>query len=153
MASPIPKDPKLRQNRNKHSTEAQLIDGAALDSVDGGEIPDLPPKFDADGVETEWLPQTAAYWKDIWTSPMRTEYTLADYHRMVVYIDAFDRYWRKPNNATAAELRLQGVSFGLTPIDRRRLQWEIKRSEPKGRKEPPKKPESGEDPRQGLRAV
>jgi len=28
-----------------------------------------------------------------------------------------------------AEIRLQGVRFGLSPIDRRRLQWEIEHTE------------------------
>jgi hypothetical protein len=61
--------------------------------------------------------------------------------------------------ALSAEIRLQRQCFGLSPIDRRRLQWEIERTEEaqeKGRKRrtPPKpKAEPAGDAFAALRAV
>lgn len=54
--------------------------------------------------------------------------------------------------ALSAELRLVQQGYGLTPIDRRRLQWEIERGEQAGaktaaRKAAPKKQAAGPDPR------
>jgi hypothetical protein len=38
----------------------------------------------------------------------------------------------------AAEIRLQRQCFGLTPLDRRRLQWEIERAEAAERRDRPR---------------
>lgn len=143
-----PKDPKLRQRRNRDVTSASLIDTSPL--IDG--VPELPQRFNEEGIEIDWRSESVVLWDEIWSSPMATEYTQADVHRVLLYVDLWDRYWRKPTTACAAELRLQGVCLGVTPIDRRRLQWEIKRvEEPK--KDVPKRPERKGDPRSTLRAV
>ncbi len=60
---------------------------------------------------------------------MANEYLDADIpglHRLAVLIDQF---WTDPSTALAAEIRLEQQAFGLTPIDRRRLQWEVERGE------------------------
>jgi hypothetical protein len=36
-----------------------------------------------------------------------------------------DQFQRTPTPQLAAEIRQQGLRFGLTPIDRWRLQWEV----------------------------
>jgi len=38
-----------------------------------------------------------------------------------------DGFWLKPHWTAAAEIRLQRQCFGLSPMDRRRLQWEIEK--------------------------
>ena len=56
---------------------------------------------------------------------MAAEFLQADRHglyRLAVLVDAF---WRTEDPRLASEIRLQAQCFGLTPIDRRRLQWEM----------------------------
>ena len=69
-----------------------------------------------------------------------------------------DEFWHDPTNAKlAAEIRLQRQCYGLTPIDRRRLQWEIERAEDaqdRGkRRRPAPQPSRQSDPRSVLHAV
>ena len=47
--------------------------------------------------------------------------------------DLMDLYWYGKRDL-AGEIRLQGQCFGLTPIDRRRLQWEVQRVEAERKK-------------------
>lgn len=119
---PLPKDPKLRRRRNKESTAATLVDTRPIEGV-----PELPKR------RRRWNPLTRAWWRDVWASPMAGEYVQADVHGLYVLADLVDRYWREPSVVLAAEIRLQRQCFGLTPIDRRRLQWEVKRLEEAGR--------------------
>jgi len=82
---------------------------------------------------------------------MAAEFLQADIHglfRLALLIDAF---WLQPTKELAAEIRLQQTAYGLTPIDRRRLQWEVERVE-KGRRQPTARPAAG-DARGYLRAV
>jgi len=94
---------------------------------------------------------TYAWWHDVWHSPMAAEFLQADIHglyRLAVLVDSF---WLQPTKELAAEIRLQQTAYGLTPIDRRRLQWEVERVE-KGRRPPAERPPSG-DARSYLRAI
>ncbi|MBW1600885.1 hypothetical protein JJV70_01960 [Streptomyces sp. JJ66] len=52
-----------------------------------------------------------------------------DVHGLYMLAVLVDDFWREPSASLAAEIRLQRQCFGLTPIDRRRLQWEIDRGE------------------------
>ena len=125
MAGPTPKDPKLRQRRNKHSTAATLVDeNPVLD------IPELPRRRDSNGkFKPDWRAEVKAWWNDVWTSPMAGEYVRSDIHGLFILADLLDQYWRDPSPKLATEIRLQRQCFGLTPIDRRRLQWEVERAE------------------------
>jgi len=66
---------------------------------------------------------------------MAVEFIKSDMHQLYILADLIDQYWREsasrngPSPALATEIRLQRQCFGLTPIDRRRLQWEIERGE------------------------
>lgn len=60
--------------------------------------------------------------------------------------------------AIASEIRLQEVRFGLSPIDRRRLQWEIDKGETAEQRlsqrraaNTPAQPKPGQDPRELLK--
>lgn len=149
MPGPPPKNPKIRQRRNKVSTAAALPAKARA-----GRIPELPERpCPCGGAPVEqpkkkrgpgrppkptppcsachgtgalsWHPLTLLWWRDVWRSPMATEFLQADRHglyRLAVLVDAF---WRTEDPRLAAEIRLQAQCFGLTPIDRRRLQWEM----------------------------
>jgi hypothetical protein len=94
---------------------------------------------------------TLTWWKDVWKSPMAAEFLQADIHglyRLAILIDAF---WLEPTKEMAAEIRLQQTAYGLTPIDRRRLQWEVERLEKRRRQAAPTR-QSG-DPREGLKVM
>lgn len=115
MPGPAPKHPAVRQRRNKDVTQAALV------NRDGplAKVPTLPKR--ADG----WHAMTKKWWKDIWQSPMREEFLRADIHALFRLAVLVDLFWSEPNLAVAAEIRLQQQAFGLTPLDRRRLQWQV----------------------------
>jgi hypothetical protein len=133
--------------RNKSTTRATL---ALIHDVIA---PDLP--------EMDWHSQTLAWWADIWASPMAPEYDDSDKHGLFMLAVLVDGFWRKPHWTAAAEIRLQGQRFGLSPIDRRRLQWEIEkvdeaqeRGDRRRAASAPVEPAAeGEDPFAALRAV
>lgn len=80
----------------------------------------------------EWHPLTLEWWSHIWRSPMATEYLETDadgLHRLAILIDHF---YRKPSATSASEIRLQEARFGLSPVDRARLQWEVDKGEEAG---------------------
>jgi hypothetical protein len=93
-----------------------------LSAVHDVEVPDLPG-------ERVWHPLTESWWDDIWSSPMAPEFDHSDTHGLFVLAMLVDAFWVEPSTGLAAEIRLQRQCFGLTPIDRRRLQWEIDRGE------------------------
>jgi len=140
---PKPKNPKLRQRRNKKASAAKM---AITDEVKG--VPPLPAR------RRKWLPETLAWWKSVWESPMAKEgkYIGVDIHRLYMLADLTDRYWRasaggyvvtRKNKkgkvvkkvvqenliALAVEIRLQSQCFGLTPIDRNRLDWQFEKTD------------------------
>jgi hypothetical protein len=93
---------------------------------------------------------------------MAPEYDDSDKHGLFVLAVLVDGFWRKPHWTAAAEIRLQRQCFGLSPIDRRRLQWEIEkvdeaqeRGERRRAQSPPRSrtTKSGQDPRSFLTAV
>lgn len=150
MPGPLPKPPQQRVRRNKTATAATL-NAAEAPLTDPDAWPELPKR----GRKT-WHPFVLTWWADLWHSPMAHEFLRQDLHQLYLLADLHDQYWRKPSAKLAAEIRQQGQRFGLSPMDRRRLQWEIER-EPEQRAAPtpppsaPKQPR--EDPRRHLRAV
>lgn len=151
MSGPIPKDPKVRQRVNREPTASTLIDTSPIAE---GKTPKLRTRKDADNKVVPWREETKEFWADLWSSPMAKEYTAADVHGLHILAELVDAFWAAPSTVSAAEIRLQRQCFGLTPIDRRRLQWEIKRVEPEGKKKPEvPRPERLADPRAVLKAV
>lgn len=126
------------------------------------EIPALPDVHD-DG----WHAMTAAWWADVWSSPMAPEFDVSDRHGLFMVAVLVDMFWQagspRDRRDLAAEIRLQSQRFGLSPVDRRRLQWEIERAsdaQEKGarrRAQPPAAAKSSKstttDPRSVLRVV
>ncbi len=141
-----PKHPSVRARRNKVTTAATLTTSP---------VPRVAPAL-PDG--REWHPQTLAWWADVWRSPMASEFEQSDVHGLLILAVLVDEFWRKPHWTAAAEIRLQGQRFGLSPIDRRRLQWEIERTDEaqergERRRAGTKPPAPGDDPRASLRIV
>lgn len=114
----------MRQRRNKAATRATLY---VLDSRTK-EPPQLP-----DG---DWHELTLQWWRNVWSSPMAPEYLEADLHGLILLAHLIEQYWRDPQVKTAAEIRAQSQLFGLSPLDRRRLQWEVRRVEGGGVQRP-----------------
>ena len=144
MRGSQPKPPELRQRRNKASTRRKLTV-----AVEAARAPYLPRRG-----SQGWHPLTRAWWRDVWRSPMAAEYLEADIHGLYLLADLIDRYWKNPCTTLAGEIRQQRLAFGLTPIDRRRLQWEMGKDEMVVRL--PGRDTSvadGVDPRELLRAV
>lgn len=117
----MPTQPKRNPARRNKSTSR-----ATLSLVHDVEAPVLPEG-------REWHPQTTEWWADIWASPMAPEFDDSDRHGLFALAVLVDDFWMadKPSvrASLSAEIRLQRQCFGLTPIDRRRLQWEIERGE------------------------
>lgn len=86
----------------------------------------------------QWHPMTVAWWRDVWASPMAPEYDDSDRHGLFALAVLVDRFWVADNpteeSRLAAEIRLQRQAYGLSPIDRRRLAWEIERGDAADRK-------------------
>lgn len=150
MPAPL-KDPSVRQRRNQDSTRATLKADPDL------EVPALPKRGG-------WHEQTVAWWTDVWASPMAPEFDDSDKHGLFQLALLVDDFWTantsRERKELAAEIRQQSQRFGLSPIDRRRLQWTIEQvneAQDKGdrrrAKAPPAKADGGSDPRATLRAV
>jgi hypothetical protein len=67
----------------------------------------------------------------------------------------WDEFYQKPDSKVMAEIRLQEQRFGLSPLDRSRLQWEVNRAEEAEQKSARREPvrRTGADPRTILMAV
>jgi hypothetical protein len=118
-----PKHPSTRARRNKDSTRAILI------PVAGRAIPPMPNN-------RSWRPESVSWWDAVWSSPMRQEFVDADLEvitRMLMLneaiFEAFEAGDLRLMVNLQAEMRQQEMRFGLTPIDRRRLQWTIEQGE------------------------
>ena len=122
---PNPKHQSARVNRTKRSTRATLyeVDPAEI------EIPELPKRYDKDNAEIPWRMETQEWWEAIWGSPMSTEFHTSDTHGLYRLAVLVDEYWRRPTVGLSGEIRLLQQSYGLTPLDRRRLEWTIEQSE------------------------
>jgi hypothetical protein len=148
----LPKRNPARRNRT--TTKATLVADPSVTA------PPLPAR------EAGWTQQAVDFWADIWASPMAPEYHESDIHGLYVLIGLVDAYWTAGNPTAqvkfAAEIRQQRQCFGLTPIDRRRLQWEIARGDEADEKttsrraakaSSAKAPTAAADPRRVLGAV
>lgn len=136
---PAAKDASTRQRRNKTSTKA------VLHAVENPDIPPLPPAGDwLGGIEDsttpdeapprEWPTPVARWWEDIWSSPMSSEFTDSDIHGLYLacfYMAQVLNPWLKMSDRISASkaYETQVRNFGLNPMSRRTLQWEIERTE------------------------
>ena len=143
MPGPAPKDPKLRQRRNRTSTSARLVRGEPRRQ----RAPSLPKV-------RKWHELTRTWWRDVWRSPMAEEFLRADMHALFRLAVLVDMFWWDPSDKLAKEIRLEQQAFGLTPIDRRRLQWSVEEEETERRRRvAAPQPVAEEDPRAMLKVV
>lgn len=101
-----------------------------------------------------WHPQTRATWAIYWASPMASEWIEADLPGLTRLILLVEDFWcsvsAQGRKEMQAEIRLQEMKFGLSPLDRRRLEWELERPEMPEESAPSPPPAPGIDPRFAL---
>ena len=126
MPGPLPKDPAIRQRRNKSTSRALLP--AEMSPIE--EQPRLPRHPGG----TKWHKMARAWWADVWASPMRYEFVRGDLPALFRLVLMVDHYWWNAEEGvqalnTAKEIRLMEREFGLTPLSRRRLEWQVATAE------------------------
>jgi hypothetical protein len=142
---PPPKDALIRQRSNKKSSAAALV------APENPKVQPLPKG-------RAWMAETKAWWNIVWSSPMAGEYLDSDRAglvRVAILVDDFNAA-DSPSLRTKlmTEIRLQEARFGLSPVDRARLHWEVAKGEEAERKrQKPKPPVRQKDPRAALRVV
>lgn len=116
MPGPAPKPNAARRNKRPSS--------ATLSRVHDVQAPSLPERL-----ERPWHTQTLEWWEDIWASPMATQWERADIHGLYLLANLWDAAWYASTPSAQAsimaEVRLQRRDYGLTPLDRLRLDWTI----------------------------
>ena len=118
MALTVPPKPAaLRQRRNRSTSSATI---------------EAPPAARVD-LAGAHHPRTLDWWSVIWSSPISAEWVDADVPDLVALATLWDEFWNAGDVATRtkahAEIRMASMQFGLTPMARRSLQWEVKRVE------------------------
>lgn len=134
----LPKRSPARRNRSATAATLTRPKGRI-------KVPDLPPAG-----ERDWHPLTMAWWRDVWRSPMAPEYDDSDVHGLYLLAALVNDFWWKPSKEIAAEIRLHRQCFGLSPIDRRRLQWEIERTEDAQERGAKRRARTKQDPAAGT---
>ena len=152
--------------RNEDGAELPRTGGKAVLAKalqdDDLQVPELPERV------AGWHEQTRRWWEDAWSSPMSQEWhSTTDVHNMYVAAMHYDDMWNAESavdrqKATGLFLKLESV-LGLTPYDRRRLEWQIETAEDakaRGRQRRSGMPANGSKPKgskrpdpRGLHAV
>lgn len=131
---PLPKNTAARRRRNSPPSLALVPEKARR-------APNLPPGRD-------WSAATRRWWHDIWASPMAAQWLESDVHGLLILAALVEQFNGTGDLKVATEIRLQGAAYGLSPLDRRRLSWEV--GEPKQRREVVPRAHA-KDPREALR--
>jgi hypothetical protein len=144
----------MRQRRNRTSTAAQLSSPEAAAKND---VPNLPAREKS---SERWHAKVVAWWKSVWRSPMAAEFLDSDVKGgLYVLAELYQVLWdgeQKDVAKVAAEIRQQEIRFGLSPIDRRRLQWEVEKgdqAEERTTRRRRARETEGKDPRDLLKKV
>lgn len=144
------KDASVRARTNKAATRATLAADVTRD------VPPMP-----DG--PAWHPETVRWWADVWSSPMSPAWDESDEHNVILCALLYNDIWMaesaKERKDAAGEFRLQRRDLGLTPYDRRRLEWTIESADEakdRGRQRRARqapKADPSKDPREVFRVV
>ncbi len=139
-----PKPADIRQNRTKKAGRA---------TIEAPESPDVPVIPNPNG--RVWHPLTVTAWEHAWASPMASQWLETDVDALGRLALLWDEFYTEPGTKTMAEIRLQESRFGLSPLDRSRLQWEVKRGEDaeRQRQKPAPVVKAGGDLRKQFRVV
>lgn len=124
--------------------------------IEAPETPTIPPIPNPD--DRKWHALTIRAWEHAWSSPMASQWLETDADALGRLALLWDEFYKSPDANGLKEIRLQSALFGLSPLDRSRLQWEVNRadeSEQKNdrRRETQRKRTGTHDPRQLLTVV
>lgn len=149
----VKKHSSVRARTNRASTAATLSNSTV------GPHPSLPAL-------RSWHPMTVEWWDELWSTPMSSEYHISDRHQLIVLAVLYDEFFRtddlSPNQrkALSEEIRHHRTPFGMTPYDRRKLEWTIELAEDSKDKGSQRRqrqgsvqPKASDDPRRALTAV
>lgn len=149
----ISKPPGFKRSHHRRaSTQATLPSETKAAEQ---EVPPLPPW------KGGWHERVVEWWVAVWQSPMAAEYLEADKPGLEMLAVLHQAFWTtraaKDRFKFASEIRLQEIRFGLSPLGRRRLQWEVERGEDatmrtKARRKR-KRPDPNKDPRDTLKIL
>lgn len=149
-----PKPPEMRQRRNRSSTIATL---PPPEESAKNKVPPLPPREKS---SERWHAKVVAWWDSVWKSPMAAEYLDSDVKGgLYLVAELYQQLWAGNGEDVArlaGEIRQQEIRFGLSPIDRRRLQWEIEKGEQAGERTQRRRglrSVEGKDPREVLKVA
>src|SRR5688572_5715888 len=118
MPGPPPKPSNLRQRTNRKAGSASITEIVALQDSEAPGIPNPDARV--------WHPLTLAAWAHAWASPMASQWLETDVDALGRWAILLDEFYKAPQDAKImAEIRLQEQRFGLSPLDRSRLQWEV----------------------------
>jgi len=126
---PPPKPAHLRQRTNKKPGAGIL---QLLPRGPGSVVPGIP---NPDG--RVWHPLTVEQWARAWVSPMASRWLDTDADTLGRLAVLWDEFNKTTDAKFMPEIRLQEQRFGLSPLDRSRLSWEIARSDEAERKVAP----------------
>lgn len=116
---PMPKNVRARANKSASA--------ATLSVVHDVKVPELLPK------EVEWHSMTRRWWRELWKSPMATEYRETDLQGLYQVALLVQDFWTAKDSKSRNEARLRiekaEADFGLTPLARRRLEWQVETTE------------------------
>lgn len=116
------KDESVRARRNKASTRSTL-------SADHSVRAPMLPK------DVDWHPMVKRWWRDLWKSPMATEYITLDHSGLFRVAMLHNDFWTAdtPKERAEAQVRLEKADgdFGTSPLARRRLEWQIEETDAK----------------------
>src|SRR5690349_981646 len=115
---PAPKPSHLRQRTNVKS-------GASV--IEAPISAEIPPLVHPNGAD--WHPFTLRAWREFSDPAVCSQWLQTDITGLEMLASCYDAYYKTGNLEHLKEIRLQRQQFGLTPLDRSRLQWEIKRGE------------------------
>jgi hypothetical protein len=116
-------------------------------------VPEIP-EHPGDG----WYEETGQFWEAMWKSPMRDEFVLLDEQILRIVLHCVQDFYEAatPVERRAASKDIRGWvgEYGSTPMGRRRLQWEIaKTEEAQEKRQRRKRPDPKKDPRSQIKAV
>lgn len=118
MSGPVPKPPGQRRRRNKAPAAVRL----PAEPVKRTKAPTL------EGADV-LLPSTLEWWRLVWSSPVAAQYLDVDVPALSRLAVLMDRAARgELGERVLGELRLLEDRFGLNPVSRRRLQWELEQA-------------------------
>jgi hypothetical protein len=124
---PVPKPYAAQHRRNRRGVPV------ALDTArETTHIPALPNPD-----KRKWHRLTLSWWRMVWRSPMAPEYLETDVIALGRLAILIDQFYVTGDARLMPEIRQQEARFGLSPVDRRRLQWEVAKGEDAERRRRP----------------